>query len=561
MTEIARRPASSSEVERGEVPEVAALGNQLTELFNTLGITQRAYAVRISRSPSSVSRYFSGKKLAPLDFIDRLIREVGEHRNTPLRPAVQQHLRELRLAALKVTNPDEYRLESLRAELVASKRKASHLAHREEALHLLIDKKEGQLQELRSEIAHLRNDWGTEQLQVARSEAKWEAENTGLTSERDDLVTELSELREELNDALRLRERAERQSEDLAEKVRLLEEELAERVFSRTRASISLAEFKARLLEKEFGQEHEAFRDLAEAAWSRELPEVVELVEWLQANDQTSLLHVFTEEVGRTRPLDEVIQLGFDLSVLPDFDRGEASLRVEYWHPVRILCRVAALKRSIPDMAQIARSWEEIPIGEGTLGGRLLAHVVGEREVQGDELNLWDGLEAGGVSELDLVKAFSSMKPERSARVISDWLDVGRPGIALAMLISVIDRHPGRGYRDSTLCRAASELSDENYERVIQMVVNDVPDITSARYLIIFLRDARSNPDFVLAWLLDKFATYGRVEALLWGISQLEEKTVAPDNFELRNFRQQLKSWHESGSSSNAWKFQFPRRL
>ncbi|MFF4428082.1 helix-turn-helix domain-containing protein [Streptomyces sp. NPDC001513] len=60
------------------MPEVAELGNMLTDLFNALGVSQRAYAVRVHLDPSAVSRFLRGQRVATEDFVDRLIREVGQ---------------------------------------------------------------------------------------------------------------------------------------------------------------------------------------------------------------------------------------------------------------------------------------------------------------------------------------------------------------------------------------------------------------------------------------------------------------------------------------------------
>lgn len=97
MPEMARSAASSSATERGETPEVAALGNTLTDLFKTLGVSQEAYAVRVDLHASTVSRFLNGRRLATEDFIDRLIREAEQRLGSPLMAEAKAEVHRQRL--------------------------------------------------------------------------------------------------------------------------------------------------------------------------------------------------------------------------------------------------------------------------------------------------------------------------------------------------------------------------------------------------------------------------------------------------------------------------------
>ncbi|MFB7300038.1 hypothetical protein [Streptomyces rubiginosohelvolus] len=311
MDEIARGSANSSAVERGEVPQVAALGKELTELFNTLGITQAAYAVRTSVSTSLVSRCLNGKKLATQDFIDRLLREVEEHRCAPVRPEVREHLRRVRLDAVKIANPGGHQLEVLREELAHSRRRASRLAHREEALHLLIEQKENELQGCRAEIAEIRKDWAADQIDAARNESSWTEENHGLSRERDDLVTELAELKEDLLDALKLHEQAEERSRELAKRVLLLEQELANSRssghMSQVPVSALIDQLGAFLASAEYA---EVARELVDAVATRSMSDVWELLKWLTIRGDFSRADRVVVEVVHARSAEEISALG-----------------------------------------------------------------------------------------------------------------------------------------------------------------------------------------------------------------------------------------------------------
>ncbi|MCZ0981683.1 hypothetical protein O1L60_29805 [Streptomyces diastatochromogenes] len=212
MTEVARTQGSSSEIERGEVPEVAALGNALKELFTRLGISQSQYAYRVHLDKSAVSRYLAGRRVAPQDFIDRLVQEIEDHLGAPLQLEAKEALRGRRLEALRVCSPDEFRLEALRDELARSRRDAERAHRTIEALNALLDKKEAEARDAADDLTRLRLDWGAERAALARA--------------REDLLRQVARLRQDLQDAEHLRAEAERQTRELRDHVLGLEEEL-----------------------------------------------------------------------------------------------------------------------------------------------------------------------------------------------------------------------------------------------------------------------------------------------------------------------------------------------
>lgn len=291
----------SSELERGEVPEVAALGNELTSLFNTLGISQNAYAVRISMDKSIVSRYLRGKRVAPQDFIDRLVREVEARHATPVQPEVRSHLSQLRLDAIQVCDPAAYELESLRAEMERSQRKVKVLARHQEALHVLLDKKEAEARSLQGELEQLRQDWVADQVGGQRQE----------TGERERLLLEIARLKTELDDTSTLREDAERRCREMDQRVRDLEEALARRSADGTGTRLPLAALQEQLVAHWAAGEHGAAgRELSEATLTRPVEELVELVSWLDARDDTRRRDRMVLDVAHTRTVDEIAEFG-----------------------------------------------------------------------------------------------------------------------------------------------------------------------------------------------------------------------------------------------------------
>ncbi|MGA5215512.1 hypothetical protein ACPCAE_05455 [Streptomyces cinereoruber] len=313
MTEVARTRGGSAEVERGGIAEVAALGNELTGLFTRLGITQSQYAYRVHLDKSAVSRYLSGRRLAPQEFVDRLVREVEEHVGAPLRPEAREAIRSRRLEALRACNPAEYELETLRGELARSRRDAERVNRNIEALHVLLEHKESEVRAVADDLTRLRLDWGAERTALARSQ--------------EELRSEIARLREDLADAERLRLEAERRGEELRGTVLRLEEELARRRPAGGPGELPLEEFQRQIVAMTEAEDFsEVARELIEAAWSRPLDEAAELLRWLEGSDAVrTMAGMFATNVARLRPLEDVLAFAPEVR-----RRGGTGLQVEW---------------------------------------------------------------------------------------------------------------------------------------------------------------------------------------------------------------------------------------
>ncbi|MEV6331073.1 helix-turn-helix domain-containing protein [Streptomyces sp. NPDC051909] len=299
MTEVARTQGNSSEIERGVVPEVAELGNVLKELFNRLGITQTQYAYRVHLHKSVVSRFLGGKRLADPQFIERLVTEVETHVGTPLKLEAKEAIQALRLKALSVTDPDEFRLEQLRGELARSRRDAERADRNVEALHALLEKKEAEARAATDELDRLRLDWGAE----------------------------IAALRQDLADAEGLRRDAERRGEELRQQVLRLENELSRRYPEGGGAGLLPLEAFQGQLEALWEAEEfaEAGRELTEAAWARPLEEAGELLEWLEGLRRETAAAQFVSDIGRLRPEEDLLRFA------PEAERARGFAVPEAW--------------------------------------------------------------------------------------------------------------------------------------------------------------------------------------------------------------------------------------
>ncbi|MEW2575847.1 helix-turn-helix transcriptional regulator [Streptomyces syringium] len=86
----------------GEVPrDRRLLAQALRELFDELDVSLRGFAARHHVDPSTLSRYLSGSRIPPRDFLRVLVREVSMRRGQEPAPEALRRLQALHLAALR----------------------------------------------------------------------------------------------------------------------------------------------------------------------------------------------------------------------------------------------------------------------------------------------------------------------------------------------------------------------------------------------------------------------------------------------------------------------------
>ncbi|MFJ5078609.1 helix-turn-helix domain-containing protein [Streptomyces sp. NPDC088553] len=447
MTEVARTQGSSSEIERGGVAEVAALGTVLTELFRRLGVTQTQYAHRVHLDKSAVSRYLSGRRLAPQEFVDRLVSEVEEHLGAPLRAEAKEALRSRRLEALRVCNPDEFQLESLRGELARSRRDTRRAERNIEALQTLLEVKEGEVRRLADDLTRLRLDWGAERADPAPTY---------------DLLREIARLRQDLEDAEHLRAEAERHGEELRDQVLRLEEELSRR--SSSTGAVPLAAFKDQLAEL-WGEENfpEASRDLTEAAWSRPLDEVTELLNWVKETAGLTPAVTFVADVARLRPLEDVLAFAPEVSW-----QGRSRIQESWTNAVaaRVTSRNAAV------VFQGLRKTETHSDSESD---RVLAEVVSRVRSDAQAVDLVTAALSGTSAPTRLRRVAETLARRRRGdrfglRVSIGLVGAGRHDVAALVLAAALPDGKGPEPDDVRLGVVVQELEDAQIEALFDLV-------------------------------------------------------------------------------------------
>ncbi|WP_411109778.1 hypothetical protein [Streptomyces sp. c-19] len=484
MTEVARRQGAqgkASGIERGEVPEVAALGTVLTGLFTRLGIPQSQYAHRVHLDKSAVSRYLSGRRLAPQEFIDRLVREVEEHVGAPLQLEAKEAVRGQRLEALRVCNPAEFQLESLRGELARSRRDAERAHRNIEALHALLERKEAEVRDVSDDLARLRLDWGAERAALDR-------------------------LRQDLQDAEHLRTEAERESRELRDQVLRLEEELSRRRPATASDDVPLELFKSQLMwmwdEEDLP---EAARDLTEAAWSRPLEEVAELLRWLLECGEAP--ETFAADVARLRPLDDV------LAFAPEVVRLGRTRTRESW-TAAVAARVTRRNAAV-----VFQGLRDAGTRFDSEADRVLAEAVRRVRSDAEAVTLVTAALAGTATPARLTRlaeqlANGSRLDRFGLRVSIGLAEAGRFDVAALVLATAAGRAPDRlgdNIDALRLGRAVRELDDTGIDALFDLVawLDDTTVMTTFTG-----RLAHADETALLDRLLTTLVKHGRLELL-----------------------------------------------
>lgn len=118
-------PAKRSAARPGELqpladdlePEVRAFVERLREIFGMTQMSLGQFAHLRYRDKGAVSKYLSGKRMPPRDFVDDLLEELAHEHGAPATPELRDLVRELHLRALQVRDAQSYRLQVLTDQL------------------------------------------------------------------------------------------------------------------------------------------------------------------------------------------------------------------------------------------------------------------------------------------------------------------------------------------------------------------------------------------------------------------------------------------------------------
>ncbi|MGW3633535.1 hypothetical protein ACWD7F_25830, partial [Streptomyces sp. NPDC005122] len=192
-------------------------------------MSQQQYAIRTNYDKSYVSRFLNGRRVATQDFVDGLLREVENHRKLPITKETRERLAHLRTAALRVYDPDLYKLEEIRGEARRYQREVKRLMLHQEALEGLLERRQAEASETRKELAQAQSDWIADRVQVEAEILALKGQGLRLEDDRKVLLEEISRLRKELKATIEQKEVAEQRCALLEEQVEAVEIEVAEK--------------------------------------------------------------------------------------------------------------------------------------------------------------------------------------------------------------------------------------------------------------------------------------------------------------------------------------------
>jgi acetyl/propionyl-CoA carboxylase alpha subunit len=181
MPDIARRsPADLKPLASGLSTEVLDWVDELRMIWAAVGLSMNQFATLHPIDKGTISRYLNGQRV-PGDrwFLDKLLAIQADY-SQPVTPAVREHLAELQLRALEVTNPHEYRVRRVSDELeIALTGKLEAERH----ARVL----EEQLAERNRQVQKLTDDKG-------RLRAAWDADRVAMQAEYERITREIGEI-------------------------------------------------------------------------------------------------------------------------------------------------------------------------------------------------------------------------------------------------------------------------------------------------------------------------------------------------------------------------------
>jgi transcriptional regulator with XRE-family HTH domain len=152
---------SLSPIPDGVDPGARDFAATLRVLFGALGISLNRLAALLHSDPGTVSRYLSGKRIPPPDFIDSLCKAVYDVRGSLITVRVQEFVHEQFLIALREHNPARYEIQRLTDLLQVATRERQQYGFTVTALEEAIASRNDKIYALELESRQLRSGWAS----------------------------------------------------------------------------------------------------------------------------------------------------------------------------------------------------------------------------------------------------------------------------------------------------------------------------------------------------------------------------------------------------------------
>jgi transcriptional regulator with XRE-family HTH domain len=174
--------------------EIRDFAETLRLLFGALGVSLNRLAALLHSDPGTVSRYLSGKRIPPPDFIERLCKAVYDVKGALITEQVEEHVHQQFLVALREHNPARYEIQRLTDLLQVAAQERQHYEFTVTALEEAIASRNEKIYALELEGRQLRSAWA--RAEVFLDEERKEKERLAQTIQT--LYTEVSYLKEQL---------------------------------------------------------------------------------------------------------------------------------------------------------------------------------------------------------------------------------------------------------------------------------------------------------------------------------------------------------------------------
>jgi transcriptional regulator with XRE-family HTH domain len=186
-----------SDIPATVAPEIRDFAETLRMLFGALGMSLNRLAALLHSDPGTVSRYLSGKRIPPPDFVDSLCKAVYDVKGSLVTPQVQELVHEQFLAALREHNPARYEVQRLTDLLQVAAQEKRQYQITVDALEEAIASRSDKIYALELEGRQLRSAW-------ARTEGllgEERKQRAHLQETIDSLYTQVSFFKEQLMSA------------------------------------------------------------------------------------------------------------------------------------------------------------------------------------------------------------------------------------------------------------------------------------------------------------------------------------------------------------------------
>ncbi|MFJ4095175.1 two-component system response regulator [Kitasatospora sp. NPDC089913] len=201
--------------------ECRALAQALRELFSELAVSVRRCAARCYVDAGTLSRYLAGTRVPPADFMDDFLRHIEEVRGTRIEQAAREHLRALRVAAVRTNASIGQAVRQLEGQLKAADREVRRTGAREEELDHALDGCHHAIDDLDARLTRLEHPGGS----AARRPEPVDEDRAAILEERNVLALQVARLGAELERTRRRAAFAEARCELLERQLEVVEQQ------------------------------------------------------------------------------------------------------------------------------------------------------------------------------------------------------------------------------------------------------------------------------------------------------------------------------------------------